>query len=151
MNYKRSVILLLSFTLVPLIHAAGQASSIPQSKLISIDNLVKMIQSGQEKPLMFQVGSRVLYQQAHIPGSEYLGPGSNEDGLKKLRERVSTISKNKTIVLYCGCCPWGHCPNVKPAFEALTSTGFSDVKVLYIPDNFGTDWVDKGYPTAKGE
>jgi hypothetical protein len=29
--------------------------------------------------------------------------------------------------------------------------GFSNVKVLYIPDNFGTDWVDKGYPVAKGE
>jgi len=29
--------------------------------------------------------------------------------------------------------------------------GFTNVKVLYIADNFGADWVDKGYPTAKGE
>jgi hypothetical protein len=29
--------------------------------------------------------------------------------------------------------------------------GFTNVKVLYIADNFGTNWVDKGYPTAKGE
>lgn len=151
MNYKRAVILLLSLTLASFIYAASQASSIPQSNLISADNLVKIIQAGKEKPFLFQVGSRVLYQQAHIPGSEYLGPGSNEDGLKKLRERVSAIAKNKSIILYCGCCPWGHCPNVKPAFEALTSMGFSNVKVLYIPDNFGTDWVNKGYPTAKGE
>lgn len=151
MNFKRQVILLLSFALISFIPAAGQASSIPQSSLISTDNLLKLIQAGKEKPFLFQVGSRVLYEQAHIPGSEYLGPGSNEDGLKKLRDRVSAIPKGKSIVLYCGCCPWGHCPNVKPAFEALSSMGFSNVKVLYIPDNFGTDWVNRGYPTAKGE
>jgi hypothetical protein len=29
--------------------------------------------------------------------------------------------------------------------------GFTNVKVLYIADNFGTNWVEKGYPTAKGE
>ena len=151
MNFKRQVVLLLSFALISFIRTAGQASSIPQSNLISTDNLIKIIQAGKEKPLLFQVGSRVLYEQAHIPGSEYLGPGSNEDGLKKLLDRVSAIPKNKSIVLYCGCCPWGHCPNVKPAFKALTSMGFSNVKVLYIPENFGTDWVNKGYPTAKGE
>jgi hypothetical protein len=27
--------------------------------------------------------------------------------------------------------------------------GFSNVKVLYIANNFGTDWLDKGYPTVK--
>jgi hypothetical protein len=29
--------------------------------------------------------------------------------------------------------------------------GFTNVKVLYIADNFGADWVNKGYPVAKGE
>jgi hypothetical protein len=29
--------------------------------------------------------------------------------------------------------------------------GFTNVKVLYISDNFGTNWGDKGYPIAKGE
>jgi hypothetical protein len=29
--------------------------------------------------------------------------------------------------------------------------GFTKVKVLYIADNFGTDWVDKGYPSVKGQ
>jgi hypothetical protein len=27
--------------------------------------------------------------------------------------------------------------------------GFSRVKVLYLANNFGADWVDKGYPVAK--
>jgi hypothetical protein len=29
--------------------------------------------------------------------------------------------------------------------------GFKNVKVLYIAHNFGADWVDKGYPVARGE
>ena len=54
-------------------------------------------------------------------------------------------------MIYCGCCPWSHCPNVKPADDALRAMGFTNVKVLYIADNFGADWVNKGYPVAKGE
>ncbi len=150
-NYKRHVVLVLLFALISLIQAASQASSIPSSKLMNTEDLLKIVRAGKEKPLMFQVGSHVLFLEAHIPGSEYVGPASNEAGLKLLRDRVATIPKDKSIILYCGCCPWGHCPNVKPAFEALSSMGFSNVKVLYVPDNFGTDWVDKGYPTAKGE
>ncbi len=40
---------------------------------------------------------------------------------------------------------------MKPADDALHAMGFTNVKVLYIADNFGTNWVDKGYPVAKGE
>jgi hypothetical protein len=29
--------------------------------------------------------------------------------------------------------------------------GFTNVKVLYIADNFGADWVERGYPVAKGD
>jgi hypothetical protein len=29
--------------------------------------------------------------------------------------------------------------------------GFTNVKVLYIANNFGADWVEKGYPVAKGQ
>jgi hypothetical protein len=28
--------------------------------------------------------------------------------------------------------------------------GFTNVKVLYLTDNFGTDWADKGYPVERG-
>jgi thiosulfate/3-mercaptopyruvate sulfurtransferase len=132
--------------------AAGQATSIPKARQISPEDLVKLLQStNTEKPLLLQVGSHVLYAQAHIPGSEYLGPGSNDAGLQSLRKRVAALPRNKFIVLYCGCCPWGHCPNVKPADDALHALRFTNVKVLYIADNFGANWVDKGYPTAKGE
>jgi hypothetical protein len=100
---------------------------------------------------VIQVGSHVLYSQAHIPGSEYIGPASTEAGLKQLQQRVAPLPRATFIVLYCGCCPWSHCPNVKPADDALRGMGFTSVKILYIADNFGTNWVDKGYATAKGD
>lgn len=132
--------------------AWGQASAIPAARQIQPEGLVKILQNAAvEKPLMIQVGSRVLYQQAHIPSSEYIGPASSEDGLRRLRKRVESLAKEKFIVLYCGCCPWSHCPNVKPAYDALVTMGFMNVKVLFIADNFGTNWVDKNYPVAKGE
>lgn len=134
------------------IQAVGQATSIPASQQITPEELVKMLQSSaQPKPLMIQVGSHVLYTQAHIPGSEYIGPASSESGLQQLRKRVASLPRTKFIVLYCGCCPWSHCPNVKPANGALRDMGFRNVKVLYISDNFGSNWVDKGYPTARGD
>jgi hypothetical protein len=40
---------------------------------------------------------------------------------------------------------------VKPADDALQAMGFTKVKVLYLSDNFGANWVEKGYPTARGE
>jgi len=131
---------------------AYQASLIPASRLVNADELVKILQSAKsEKPLMIQVGSHVLYTQAHIPGSEYIGPANSETGLQSLRNRVESLPRNKFIVLYCGCCPWNHCPNVKPADDALRAMGFTNVKVLYIAANFGADWVEKGYPVGKGD
>ena len=120
--------------------------------LIQPEEVNKLLQSpGGDKPLVFQVGFHILYTQAHIPGSEYLGPASKEDGMALLRKRAATLSRKSPIVLYCGCCPWSHCPNIKPAYEGLKSMGFSNLKVMYITENFGTDWVEKGYPVAKGE
>jgi thiosulfate/3-mercaptopyruvate sulfurtransferase len=130
---------------------AFQASQIATSHTINIDDLVKILNSSKDKPLLIHVGSHVLYTQAHIPNSEYIGPASDPAALQRLRTRVDSLPRNKFIVLYCGCCPWTHCPNMKPADDLLNSMGFTNVKSLYIPNNFGTDWVQKGYPVAKGE
>ena len=125
------------------------SASIPQSVLIQPAELVQMLHNS-EKPLMLHVGSHVLYAEAHIPGSEYAGAAGTSAGLQALRKRVSGLKKDQLIVIYCGCCPWGHCPNIRPAYEQLHSLGFTQIKALYLADNFGTDWVDKGYPVAKG-
>jgi rhodanese-related sulfurtransferase len=129
----------------------AQWSPVAPGRLINPEDLVKILQSGKQAPLLLQVGSHTLFLQAHIPGTEYVGAAANDAGLQQLRKRVESLPRNQFIVLYCGCCPWSHCPNVKPADETLHNMGFTNVKVLYISDNFGTNWVDKGYPTAKGE
>lgn len=126
------------------------ASSIPTADLVQPADFAASLQSDSPKPLILQVGSHVLFAEAHIPGSEYAGPTNQEGGLQILKDRVSTLSKDTAIVLYCGCCPWDRCPNIAPAYNQLHAMGFTHLKVLYIADNFGADWVAKGYPVAKG-
>jgi thiosulfate/3-mercaptopyruvate sulfurtransferase len=132
---------------LPSAHAADST----HLKTLTPEELLRALQAPHARPLLLHVGSHMLYLQAHIPGSEYLGAGSTDQGIQNLRKRVSSLRKNTAVVLYCGCCPWSHCPNVNPAYDALQQMGFTNVKVLYLANNFGTDWVDKGYPVAKGE
>ncbi len=102
------------------------------------------------QPLIIQVGFRNLFDQAHIPGAEFIGPGADGTGIGQLRKRLTPLKRNTFIVLYCGCCPLDVCPNVRPAENLLTAMGFTNAKMLIIPENFGVDWVAKGYPTTKG-
>jgi len=142
------------------VYAAGQwaappassASSIPTGQLIQPDELNRLLQTpAAEAPLILQVGSRMMFAQAHIPRSEYAGPGSQDAGLDGLRQRVAQLPRRTFIVLYCGCCPWNRCPNVAPAYKLLHDMGFSRVKVLYIANNFGADWANRGFPVASGQ
>lgn len=126
------------------------ASSIPTADLIQPADFAASLQSASPKPLILQVGSHVLFAEAHIPGSEYAGPTNQDAGLQILKDRVATLPKDTSIVLYCGCCPWDRCPNIAPAYNQLHAMGFTNLKVLYIADNFGSNWVAKGYPVAKG-
>jgi len=128
------------------------AFSIPTSAQIQPEDLNRMLSAkGADKPLVLQVGSRVLFAQAHIAGSEYAGPGSQQEGLDRIKTRVQKLPKNTLIVIYCGCCPWNRCPNMGPAYKQLIDMGFTRVKALYMATNLGTDWAEKGYPVASGE
>ena len=147
----RPLMLGIFFVVLVAVALAYQASFIPAAGLMNPDELVKILKSSKgEKPLMIQVGSHVLFQQAHIPGSEYIGPASSENGLQQLRRRVETLPRSKAIIIYCGCCPWSHCPNVKPAVELLKQMGFTRVKAMFVETNFAKDWTDKGYPVEAG-
>ncbi|MGA7850798.1 MAG: rhodanese-like domain-containing protein [Terriglobales bacterium] len=142
------VVLVVSAAITSL--SLARAADSANMKTLTSEELVRILNK-RPKPLLFHVGSHQLFLQAHIPASEYLGAGSTTEGIQNLRRRVSALPKNTSIVLYCGCCPWRHCPNVNPAYDALQQMGFTNVKVLFLANNFGADWVDKGYPVAKGE
>ncbi len=102
-----------------------------------------------QSALVIHVGFPVLYRSVHIPGSVYAGPGSNAEGLADLRKAVAGQPKNREIILYCGCCPFDKCPNIRPAFAALRELGYTRVKAMMLPANLKTDWIDKGYPIEK--
>jgi hypothetical protein len=141
-------------------NAAGQwaqapstsAFSIPTSAQMQPEDLNRLLTAkGAQEPLVLQVGSRVLFAQAHIAGSEYAGPGAQPEGLSRLQARVQALPKSTLIVIYCGCCPWERCPNMGPAYKQLIDMGFTHVKALFMATNLGTDWAQKGYPVASGE
>jgi rhodanese-related sulfurtransferase len=130
--------------------AAKPASSVPAERLIQPAALAAMLKTSTPQPLLLHVGFRTMFDQAHIPGSVYVGPGNAPAGLKALKERVDALPRDAAIVIYCGCCPWDRCPNIAAAYDALMELGFTQVQVMYIADDFGRDWVDKGYPVTKG-
>lgn len=100
------------------------------------------------KPVLIQVGFSVLYRSKHIPGSIYAGPASTPEGLAMLKKAVAKLPKKSDIYLYCGCCPINKCPNIRPAFAALTSMGFTRLHVVMLSTSFGKNWVAPGYPVA---
>jgi thiosulfate/3-mercaptopyruvate sulfurtransferase len=128
------------------------AASIPTADLMQPAELAANLESTSvPKPLILQIGFHNLYAQAHIPDSEYIGSAKEDAGLDQLRNRVAKLGKDTAIVIYCGCCPWSHCPNVAAAYDTLHTLGFTHLKVLYIAENFGDNWVNQGYPVAKGD
>jgi rhodanese-related sulfurtransferase len=100
----------------------------------------------EAKPVVIQVGPNVLYRSHHIPGALFAGPGSKAEGLALLKAEAAKLAHDREIILYCGCCPWDRCPNVKPSMDLLKEMGFSNVKAMYVAENFKTNWIDAGYP-----
>ena len=107
------------------------------------------LKSNKEKPMLIQIGFKMLYDQSHIPGSIYAGPAFKQDGIEALKETLKNVDRNKNIVIYCGCCKWIDCPNIHPGFKAVKDMGFKNVKLLYLKNTFVINWVNKGYPATQ--
>ncbi len=112
-------------------------------------DLAAQLASGTEKPAIIQVGPNVMYRSHHIVGAVYGGPAGKPEGLEALKAAVKDLPHDRDLVIYCGCCPWDRCPNVKPAIELLKQLGFTHVKAMYSGTNFKTDWIDPGYPVEQ--
>ena len=116
-------------------------------QIIRPAELAKLIAGpAADAPLLLHVGFKPLFRGGAIPGSRYVGPGRTAEGIASLKRAVKGLPNDRSIVLYCGCCPWDHCPNMRPAFKAMRQLGFTHVRALYITKNLDTDWVDKGFP-----
>jgi hypothetical protein len=93
------------------------------------------------RPQIFNVGP---VQQ--IKGAIAIGPATKPDNLEKLKQQLAKLPKDKEVIIYCGCCPYSRCPNVRPAFELLQKLKFKNAKLLNLPSNLNDDWISKGYP-----
>ena len=96
------------------------------------------------QPVIVSVGPGAV-----IKGSHDIGPAGEKANLKKLKDYLGTLKHDANIVIYCGCCPFDRCPNIRPAFTLLNTMGFKNHKLLNIRQNVKTDWIDRGYPVAE--
>jgi thiosulfate/3-mercaptopyruvate sulfurtransferase len=92
-------------------------------------------------PVIFNIGPV-----GQIKGAIQIGPTSKPDNLDALRKQLEKLPKDKEVVIYCGCCPFRRCPNVRPAFELLKEMKFTKAKLLNLPTSLNDEWVSKGYP-----
>jgi thiosulfate/3-mercaptopyruvate sulfurtransferase len=105
---------------------------------------------GESAPTIIYVGFRTLFEGGHIPGASFHGAASKKEGLAELKKWIGELPRSTNLVIYCGCCPFDHCPNIRPAYTAFKEMGFNHVRVLVLPTSFAADWVEKGYPIQKG-
>jgi len=128
------------------------ADSDPWTKAQTVQpvDLAKELENSKTAPTVVFVGFKRLYTSGHIKGAQYHGTAGSDDGLKDLTTWASTLSRTTNVVIYCGCCPMERCPNIRPAFKALQGLGFKNLRVLLLPQDFGTDWAGKGLPYDKG-
>lgn len=113
--------------------------------------MTQLADSTAAHPVLLHVGFAPLYRSGHIPNSRYVGPGSKPEGLAAMKTALASLPADQPIVLYCGCCPWSDCPNVRPAFRAAIESGHHNVKVLLVEKTLERDWIDHGWPSEKGE
>ena len=107
--------------------AVKRAFPIPTVQRMLPADLNRLLRTPEaEKPLVLQVGSRVMYDQARIPGADYAGPGSTQQGLKLLHDRVAKLPRRTLIVIYCGCCPLGSLPEYRPRVSRTAPDGIQE-------------------------
>ena len=109
---------MLSAVTNPALGETKPAASVPSTDLIQPADLAASLKSSPQL-LILQVGFRTMYDQSHIPGSDFAGPGNTPAGLQVLRDRVASLPKDTAIIIYCGCCPWSRCPNIAAAYDTL--------------------------------
>jgi thiosulfate/3-mercaptopyruvate sulfurtransferase len=112
------------------------------AQLESPEDLANIIKDPKAKqPIIFCIGPGAV-----IKGSNDIGPARDSLNLVKFKQQLIHLPKDAEIIIYCGCCPFEHCPNIRPAFALLNQMAFTRQKLLNIEHNVKIDWINKGYP-----
>lgn len=116
-----------------------------KNQLIQPDQLAALIKNPKAaKPLIFNIG--VVED---IKGAKNMGAASEKENLERFQKAIQGLPKSTFLVVYCGCCPFDKCPNIRPAFQALKDSGFTRARLLNLAANIKVDWINKGYPLAR--
>jgi hypothetical protein len=117
-----------------------QADPWTKDQLMEPAALAKAINENKA-PVIFDIGPS-----GNIKGSVEIGAAEDKESLALLGTKLDGLDKNTEVVIYCGCCPFSKCPNVRPAFNLMKEKGFVNGKLLDLPQNLKADWIDHGYP-----
>ena len=111
-------------------------------QLMQPSELAKILNdSSAQISLIYNIGPAGL-----IKNSIDIGEGKNKQNIEKFRKELIKLPKDADIVIYCGCCPFKVCPNIRPTFNLLNEMKFTNHKLLNLSQNLKVDWIDKGYP-----
>jgi hypothetical protein len=141
---KQAIFLMLVIIIVFNNYSFAQDKKEPwlESQLMQPSDLAKIILDKDSKqPVIFSIG-----YDAFIKGSIVIGAATKQTNLDKLQKELSKLSTEDSVIIYCGCCPFENCPNIRPAFQLLNKLKFVNAKLLNLPDNIKVDWINKGYP-----
>ena len=109
---------------------------------IALDEFRPAVES--KDGLIIDARSSSFYQRGHVPGAINVARDEFARDYVRLRSSLEK-SKEATIVVYCS---GGDCHDSKMVAQALTSLGYSQVKVF----TGGWDaWTAAGLPTESGE
>ena len=139
-------IYLFGVLIVVLLSVAGfdkkQTEPWTPDQLMQPEKLAAIINdSNAIKPLIIGIGPVGL-----IKGAIKTGPAKERENQENLKKLLSKEERKREIVIYCGCCPFKDCPNIRPAFSLLTEMKFTKHKLLNLPRNLKIDWINHGYP-----
>lgn len=129
---------------------AGAPSPWPADRVVSAEDLARAVSAAGARPHVMHVGPAVLFKRAHVPTAVHAGEGGDPDGLAEIATALTPLAHDTDLVLYCGCCPYENCPNIRPAYSKAVELGFTKVRVLDLPTNLKTDWTDHGLPVETG-
>jgi thiosulfate/3-mercaptopyruvate sulfurtransferase len=145
------VLLLLAALPFALVHGQNSADPWTAAQTIQPADFAKELAAGKSTPTILFVGFQRLYSAGHIKDAQYHGSGGRAEGIAEIKKWAEPLPRFTNLVVYCGCCPMEKCPNIRPAFSALREMGFTNLRVLILPNSFAIDWAEKGLPYDKGE
>lgn len=140
--FNRSLLSLIMFLWLGGLSAQTSTKPWTDDQLMNPEALANILRNpAAQQPLIFNIGPM-----ENIKGATSIGPTKDKNNLAKLKQALSTIPKDRMVIIYCGCCPIRVCPNIRPAFELLKERKFTRPRLLNLEHNLKTNWIDPGYP-----